>query len=342
MWYRVTLSLSTLETTTTPTACYFSKAESPDKITESQTLPTMILSAIFLITMLRSSFSLDNHFHYSRTTLSSITSRASFLASSTTAFLVSSTMAQEECLAMTNNYDKNPRYLDQELQMNFGGPRTRGILVRRITGDGTPYQFPVKPVKLVKDWPDNPPFQQSDFSRQDENDDKSFYTIPKLVYHIDEPAVAALTQYYRQNIPPNSAILDICSSWVSHYPLEFPKTMSTICATGINPLELQFNDQLTGGYQQRDLNVEPRLPFEDASFDVVTCVVSIDYLIHPIEVLKEVYRVLRPGGKVIISQSNRCFPTKAVSVDGEGLSDFMLLVSPTTVSLVDLHVAADE
>jgi hypothetical protein len=35
-------------------------------------------------------------------------------------------------------------------------------------------------------------------------------------------------------------------------------------------------------------NVNPTLPYEDNSFDVVTCVVSIDYLIKPIEVLKEV------------------------------------------------------
>jgi SAM-dependent methyltransferase len=31
---------------------------------------------------------------------------------------------------------------------------------------------------------------------------------------------------------------------------------------------------------------------------------------QPKEVLREVARVLRPGGRVLISQSNRCFPTK--------------------------------
>lgn len=119
-----------------------------------------------------------------------------------------------------------------------------------------------------------------------------------------EPAVAALTQYYRKNIPRNSDILDICSSWVSHYPLEFKDTMKSIQGTGMNGLELQYNDQLSS-YVQRDLNVEPSLPYPDNSMDVVTCVVSIDYLVQPITILKEVHRVLRPGGKVIISQSVR-------------------------------------
>lgn len=98
-----------------------------------------------------------------------------------------------------------------------GNPRTRGVLVRRMTGDSTPYEFPIKPVRLVQEWPPTaPPFQPDDFFRADQNDDGIFYTIPKLVYHIDEPAVAALTQFYRKNIKEGSDILDICSSWVSY------------------------------------------------------------------------------------------------------------------------------
>ncbi len=80
--------------------------------------------------------------------------------------------------------------------------------------------------------------------------------------------------------------------------------MKRISATGMNVFELKANDQLTD-FQAKDLNIDYKLPYEDESFDVVTCVVSIDYLINPIEVLTEVRRVLRPGGKVIISQSNR-------------------------------------
>ena len=35
---------------------------------------------------------------------------------------------------------------------------------------------------------------------------------------------------------------------------------------------------------------------------------------RPFLLLKEVNRVLRKGGKVILSQSNRCFPSKAISM----------------------------
>ena len=39
---------------------------------------------------------------------------------------------------------------------------------------------------------------------------------------------------------------------------------------------------------------------------------SIDYLVSPVAVLREVARVLRPSGVVVITFSNRCFATKAI------------------------------
>ena len=66
---------------------------------------------------------------------------------------------------------------------------------------------------------------------------------------------------------------------------------------------------------------EPKLPYEDNSFDVITNAVSVDYLTKPIEVFKEMHRVLKPGGQAIMSFSNRCFPTK-------GLNIFLRMLAP--------------
>lgn len=141
------------------------------------------------------------------------------MASTAASFLTSVVAMPDECDA-AEKFNTNPRYIDRELEMKYGegpdgNPRTRGLLVRRITGDATPYSFPVKPVSLVKEWPKEPPFRPEDFFRADQNDDGWFYAVPKLVYHIDDPAVCALTQYYRKNVKKGSNILDICSSWVS-------------------------------------------------------------------------------------------------------------------------------
>ena len=82
---------------------------------------------------------------------------------------------------------------------------------------------------------------------------------------------------------------------------------------GMNKYELEQNKQLTE-FVAKDLNVDPIFPFKDNSFDFVTCVVSVDYLTRPLEVFAEMRRVLKPGGKAIISQSNRCFPSKAINI----------------------------
>ncbi len=194
-------------------------------------------------------------------------------------------------------------------------PRSRGVFVRRYTGESTPYTFQKTPIKLIKKWPENflDSFSATDFTRADEHKDPEFYAVPRYVYHIDEGAVSALTNYYKTAVKPGSDILDICSSWVSHYPVDFPEKMGKISASGISRLELMGNDQLTVGFTVVDLNEEKRLPYEDGSFDIVTCVVSIDYLTDPRAVMKEINRVLRPGGKFIVSQSNRFFPSKVVN-----------------------------
>jgi ubiquinone/menaquinone biosynthesis C-methylase UbiE len=81
----------------------------------------------------------------------------------------------------------------------------------------------------------------------------------------------------------------------------------------MNTAEMADNPQLSE-YVVHDLNRDPRLPFEDASFDAVVCAVSVQYLTRPLEVFADVGRVLSPTGPFVVSFSNRCFPTKAVAV----------------------------
>ncbi|MCY1004718.1 PilZ domain-containing protein [Nannocystis pusilla] len=44
-----------------------------------------------------------------------------------------------------------------------------------------------------------------------------------------------------------------------------------------------------------------RLPFGDATFDRVACSLVLSYLSNPIEVLRELHRVVRPGGRIVVS-----------------------------------------
>lgn len=160
-------------------------------------------------------------------------------------------------------------------------------------------------------------FSARAFRRQDEAPDNEFYSVPRLVTHIDGRAIAAVTQLYREYFPPGGKILDLMSSWISHLPSEVQ--YKRVVGLGMNETELQSNPRLDG-YVIQDLNKNPGLPLGDAKFDGCGICVSIDYLIRPIEVLRDLGRVLKPGAPVIISFSNRCFPTKAVAV-WHGLDD---------------------
>jgi len=156
----------------------------------------------------------------------------------------------------------------------------------------------------------NQPFPQNLFRRQDESPDAHFYQAPRFVTHIDEGAIAAVTQLYREYFSANGALLDLMSSWVSHLPAEV--AYQRVVGLGMNEAELRANPRLNE-YVVQDLNREPSLPFEAASFDGAAICVSIDYLTQPVAVLRELGRVLRPEAPLVITFSNRCFPSKAIA-----------------------------
>lgn len=149
------------------------------------------------------------------------------------------------------------------------------------------------------------------FAKQDTGDDLAFYAPPRLVRHIDEGAVAALTQLYRTRLPAGGRLLDLMSSWVSHLPddLEYAE----VVGHGMNAVELEANPRLTRWFVQ-NLNQDPVLQLGDQAFDAAMACVGVQYLQQPLTVFAEVRRVLAPGAPFIVSFSNRCFPTKAVAI----------------------------
>ncbi len=151
------------------------------------------------------------------------------------------------------------------------------------------------------------------FARMDEEPDVRFYNAPRFVQHIDEGAIAAVTETIRQHVPPGADVLDLMSSWVSHLPAPAELPLGRVAGLGMNAEELKRNPRLTE-WAVQDLNVDPRLPYAHASFSAVLITVSIQYLTRPDLVLRDVARVLIPGGVLIVSFSNRMFPTKAVRI----------------------------
>ena len=201
-----------------------------------------------------------------------------------------------------------------------------------MTSTSTPSQPPSFPSRPYT--PPNPrgpfPYTPTSLTPQDTSNDATFYDAPRFVTHIDDNAISTLSQYYALTLPKRGVILDVCSSWISHYPRDVSKGGAvTVLGTGMNAQELRRNSALRG-WSVRDLNREPEIavPKVDGDgsrpgggggddggvekIDAATCVVSIDYLTKPVEVLASLRSVTKPGGAVHLVVSNRCFPTKVV------------------------------
>lgn len=187
---------------------------------------------------------------------------------------------------------------------------------------------PAKPWLIKQYTPRQTVYSSSDFDRQDDSPDSSFYSAPRFVTHIDDAAIATLKEYYDTSLPEKGKILDFCSSWVSHYPSRVEKAAEAgeleVIGLGMNKAELDANKCLNSGRLLVDLNNDPSISralaeakiignTEDSKLDAATNVVSTDYLTQPVEVLASLREATRVGGSVHLTISNRCFPTKAIS-----------------------------
>ena len=152
-------------------------------------------------------------------------------------------------------------------------------------------------------------------TKLDNADDALFYDYPRFVTHVDDRFIQQLTELYRQRLQPNTHILDLMSSWVSHLPKEME--FAHVEGHGLNAEELAKNPRLNHYFVQ-NLNKQQLLPFADRTFDAVLNTVSVQYLQHPEAIFTEIHRVLKVGGVAIISFSNRMFPHKAINAWRDG------------------------
>ena len=157
--------------------------------------------------------------------------------------------------------------------------------------------------------PELPELPANAFAKADPSPDTAFYRQPRFVAHIDPGAIAAVTRLYREVLPPGGVLLDLMGSWISHLPNDV--AFAEVVGHGMNAEELAANPRLDRWFVQ-DLNANPVLPLDTDAFDAALMCVSVQYVQRPAELFAEIARVLRPGAPLVVSFSNRCFPTKAV------------------------------
>jgi SAM-dependent methyltransferase len=71
-------------------------------------------------------------------------------------------------------------------------------------------------------------------------------------------------------------------------------------------------------YEIRDIS-GPELPFDDASFDFATSFEVLEHVVDPEQTVSEIIRVLRPGGRCVISVPHTGFPIETHGFRWDGV-----------------------
>ena len=168
-------------------------------------------------------------------------------------------------------------------------------------GPGMQSMHPQAPTDCSSDEP---------FARLDERADILLYRQPQLTHHLDAMLRAQIAGLYTRFLTPGMRVLDLMSGWASHLPEHLDLHVTGI---GLSAEELAHNPRLNERVAH-DLNLDPQLPFADASFDAVLCTSAVEYLVRPVEVFCAVRRVLKPGAPFVLTFSERWVAPRVIQL----------------------------
>ena len=105
----------------------------------------------------------------------------------------------------------------------------------------------------------------------------------------------------KKNLPKNiSSVLDIGCGPIPWFMSFNPKQFSGMQFTVLDKDNYTFENK-NYNVVSIGLMIKKTLPFPDASFDCVTMFAVLEHLVYPEEIIKEIQRVLRPGGMLLLS-----------------------------------------
>ena len=106
--------------------------------------------------------------------------------------------------------------------------------------------------------------QRHERIKLDETEDSLFYSFPRFVTHVDQGFIGQLTTLYQKHLKPQTRILDLMSSWVSHLPPEIQ--FSHVEGHGMNEEELALYDRFKKVQKKypRNLDLNPKKEDGDA------------------------------------------------------------------------------
>lgn len=83
---------------------------------------------------------------------------------------------------------------------------------------------------------------------------------------------------------------------------------------GVDVSQQAVERAVAAGFDARLVDDASHLPFDEASFDVVTCIEVLEHLFEPHRAAAEALRVLRPGGHYLVSVPNVAYWRRRVEL----------------------------
>jgi len=127
----------------------------------------------------------------------------------------------------------------------------------------------------------------------------AFYTTSAV--HADRAVLERLIELAQPQ--PTDRVLDVATG-TAHTALAFAPQVAHVMATDITPEMMAQGERLRAerGIENVEFRVADAhaLPFENGAFDIVTCRRAAHHFVAVAKALREMGRVLRPGGRLII------------------------------------------
>lgn len=122
-----------------------------------------------------------------------------------------------------------------------------------------------------------------------------------LIFKMDKrisPVYRNKMEFVSENLPNSGSVLDVGCGAGHHFHLYEEKSLDFI---GIDPDKNFTSEKILFGFAET-------LPFEDNHFDCVVCVDVMEHVHDPEKSIGEIRRVLKPGGRLILTVPNEKFP----------------------------------
>eukprot|EP00640_Fibrocapsa_japonica_P000093 CAMPEP_0113938004 /NCGR_PEP_ID=MMETSP1339-20121228/4449_1 /TAXON_ID=94617 /ORGANISM="Fibrocapsa japonica" /LENGTH=546 /DNA_ID=CAMNT_0000940931 /DNA_START=71 /DNA_END=1711 /DNA_ORIENTATION=+ /assembly_acc=CAM_ASM_000762 len=153
-------------------------------------------------------------------------------------------------------------------------------------------------------WPPNWPYTDEQFERLNNDADGDFYKVARMEEIFDQEAGELLVGHHARYHKDGDRVLEIGASFKSYLPTNI--SYASVVGLGMQMEEMNKNEMLTERVAQ-DLNQDVTLPFEDDSFDHIVIANTIEFMVKPKELYREMQRVLRPGGLLNVAFTHGSF-----------------------------------